>query len=89
MNVAQQLSDVLRRMGDDLAYWKERAELAEQRLSVATEALHDIGSRDILGSEIAWRTLDQIEGADEAAGEAMERQRQPENQPLPELTGGP
>jgi len=52
-----------------------------EQLRIATEALRDIGSRDIIrASEIAWTALEQIEGDDEAIGEAMERQRQPENQ---------
>jgi hypothetical protein len=79
-NAERQLPDLLRRMGDDLIYWRERAETAEGNLVIAVEALRDIGSRDILGSGIAWRALETIEGTDEEIAEAMERQRQPENQ---------
>jgi hypothetical protein len=86
----RQFSDLLRRMGDDLLYWKDRAEVAEKNLVVATKALRDIGSNDYVngGSDIAWRALEAIEGTDEEVGEALERQRQPENQPIPELTAG-
>ena len=87
----RQLPDFIRRMGDDLLYWKDRTEVAEKNLIVATKALRDIGSNDYVngGSGIAWRALEAIEGSDEEIGEAMERRRQPENQPVPELTGGP
>ena len=55
---------------------------SEGHLKIATDALRDIGGRDILrASEIAWDALEQIEGSDEVIGEALERQRQPENQP--------
>lgn len=63
--------------------WQARAESAEARLKIATEALRDIGSQDYVngGSGLAWRALEAIEATDDEIGEVLERQRQPENQP--------
>lgn len=61
---------------------KGEIERLRANLSIALDALHDIGGRDILrASEIAWTAIEKIEGDEEVAGEAMERLRQPENQP--------
>jgi hypothetical protein len=77
----RQFPDFVRRMGDDLNYWRDLAERAESDLKIATDALREIGSQDYVngGSDKARWALESIEGTDEEIGEALERQRQPEN----------